>query len=214
MLVYCYLVSACIFQIAKPYVNIEKMKISRNHNRLNRLVRRTLIYLLVLSFTAGIAQGYEQDLNGSRIEFEIRNMGLTVKGEFTDFNIETNLMMQDLESSYLKASISVVSIDTGIRKRNKSLGEEKYFNIKEFPEIQFQSESFHRDADGNITMKGRMKIKSTGLVMTLPMEVEEEGEALRIVSQFEVNRRDFDIGGKSWLMADRVEVKVTYKGKR
>ena len=190
------------------------MKTSRNHKRLNRLVRGILICFLILSFTPVIAQGYVQDPKGSRIEFEIRNMGLTVKGEFTDFNIETNLMPQDLENSYLKASISVGSIDTGIRKRNKSLGEEKYFNIEEFPEIQFQSESFHLDADGNINMKGRMKIKSIGLVMTIPMEIEEEGEGLRIVSEFEVNRRDFGVGGKSWLMADRVEVKVTYTGKR
>lgn len=186
-----------------------------NFTSRKKVCREVCLFLLLMTlYTAVNAQTYVQDKQETRLDFVIRNMGLSVKGSFSEFSVVTNLMPDDLENSYLNAKILVGSIDTGIRKRNKHLNEDKYFNAPEYPEIRYESESFRLDEDGNLIMEGVLKIKSQTKRIAVPIGLRQQGEELWISSEFKVNRRDFGVGGKSWMMADQVDVKVKYKGRR
>ena len=171
------------------------------------------LLFFAFSFYAN-AQAYEQIHDESKLEFRIKNMGISVNGSFSDFVVETNLMPEDLEHSYLNATVTVGSIDTGVRKRDKSLMDKKYFNSSEFPAIRFESKSLKQDDSGNLKLEGELRVKSVSSAVKIPIEVSQEGDYLFISSEFRVNRRDFGVGDKSWLMGDEVLVKVVYKGKK
>jgi polyisoprenoid-binding protein YceI len=63
-------------------------------------------------------------------------------------------------------------------------------------------------------LEGELRLKSVSSTIKIPIEVSGQAEYLSIKADFKVNRRDFGVGDKSWLMADEVQVKVVYKGKK
>ena len=181
----------------------------------SKLSKEFAVCLLFFAFSFfANAQAYEQIPDESKLEFRIKNMGIAVRGSFSDFEIETNLKPEDLENSYLNSSVSVVSIDSGVRKRDKSLMDEKYFDSSEFPVIRFESKSISKDDSGNLILEGELRLKSVSSAIKIPIEVSQQGEYLSIKADFKVNRRDFGIGGKSWMMGDEVQVNVVYKGRK
>jgi polyisoprenoid-binding protein YceI len=100
------------------------------------------------------------DAAHSSVRFSVKHMGIAnVRGKFSEFEgtLETKENLADCRAF---GTVKVVSIDTGEPQRDDHLRSADFFNVEEFPEIQFEStrvEAIDEESTrvvGNLTMHG------------------------------------------------------------
>ncbi|NRB83773.1 MAG: YceI family protein [Winogradskyella sp.] len=166
------------------------------------MVRSIQILIILFSFF-GTAQ------NTNSIDFVIRNLGINVDGHFNTFEIDTKFNTNgDLVSIYGK--IDVKSIKTGIDSRDEHLLEEDYFNETKFKHITLQSTSITKSSENNYRVSAKLSIKGKTKEIKILVLVKTTGNRKLIRSSFEINRRDFDVGGSSFVMSKTVKIQVKY----
>jgi polyisoprenoid-binding protein YceI len=147
--------------------------------------------------------------NNPSIDFTIRNLGINVKGHFDKFSITTKLSSQK-EFIGLSGNIKVNSIDTGIDSRDEHLLKGDYFNAEKHTLITLQSIKITKKTASEYLAKARLTIKGKTKNISIPVKVEKIIDAYKITSSFEINRRDFDVGGGSFVMSKMVKINVVH----
>ncbi|MEM6261758.1 MAG: YceI family protein [Bacteroidota bacterium] len=135
--------------------------------------------------------------DGYSIKFTSKNP----EGIFSDFSGDVHFDPSDLGSSKFDLTIEVSSINTGNGMKNKHAVSPKWFDAEQFPEIRFVSKSFAQTESG-YAVTGDMAIHGVTKEMTIPFTFENN----TFVSNFEVNRTDFNIGGTKGMSAKAATV--------
>jgi polyisoprenoid-binding protein YceI len=141
------------------------------------------------------------------VSFSIKNAGLTVNGSFGIMKANISFDPKNPEMAQLEGRVDVNSIETGIKMRNKHLKKEEYFHTEKYPEILMKLNKVQKDPKGLtgyfwITMRGIKK------EVSFPLIYSTVGDSGNLKGSFTLNRRDFNVGGSSWTMADEVKVKI------
>ena len=96
------------------------------------------------------------------VEFEIRNLWYRVKGRFTNIDGVIVLDENDIGQSSVTATINARSVNTGNQKRDAHLLLRDFFDVENFPEIEFKSAKVQRgrdrdslDVDGTLTIRNK-----------------------------------------------------------
>jgi len=159
--------------------------------------------LAVFSISFGIAQ------QSSSINFVIRNVGVSVDGHFNTFTVKTSFdALNSLQK--LSGEIQVTSIETGIDSRDEHLLKDDYFHASKFPVITLKSIVLEKTASNQYAAKVNLTIKGKTKQITIPVTVTTTNSARKITSKFEINRRDFGVGGRSFVMSDTVKISVVH----
>ena len=143
------------------------------------------------------------------VDFEIKNLGITVDGFFKTFTITTKFD----ESNNLidfSSEIKVNSIETGIDSRDKHLFEEDYFNTSKYPLNTLDVAELFKYPNNEYSAKVNLRIKGKAKQFTIPLKVEITETQRKIKSNFEINRKDFKIGGGSFMMGKTVKIAVVH----
>ncbi|HZN07802.1 MAG TPA: YceI family protein [Pyrinomonadaceae bacterium] len=108
----------------------------------------------------------------STVEFSIRNLWFTVHGRFGAVEGSIVLDQSDLSRSSVTAVIKADSIDTGNRRRDAHLRTRDFFDVENFPDIEFRSTKVERGRDrDSLNLEGRLTIK--GNTQTVKLDVNE-----------------------------------------
>jgi len=172
------------------------------------------ITLMMLLFIGTMSTAFLQNLTQNKakttVEFKIKNIGIYVDGTFSDIKVESNFIESNLSESHFNATISISSLSTGIDARDESLSEEDYFDAEKYKTIQLKSTQIEKKGEGKYVLTAKLTIKSTTKSISIPFNYSKEGDNLVFTSEFTINRRDYDIGGSSWVMSDDVIVNINY----
>jgi len=145
----------------------------------------------------------------SSISFKIRNLGVNVDGHFNTFLISAQIDT-NAELKAIAGQITAASIKTGIDKRDKHLLEADYFNAETYKYILLESTSITKKSTNSYNVKVNLTIKGKVEVMTIPITIIKVNDMYKITSNFEINRRDFDVGGGSFVMSKTVKINVIH----
>lgn len=148
----------------------------------------------------------------SKVAFRIKNMGFSVDGEFSSYNVNIKFNEQNLEISSFSGQIDVSSISTGNSTRDGHLQREPYFDAENFPKITFQSKKIISKTPKNILVIGTLTIKGMSKNVELPVSIEKIETSTKFKSSITINRRDFGVGGSSFTMADELEIFIEIIG--
>jgi polyisoprenoid-binding protein YceI len=143
----------------------------------------------------------------SSVSFNIKNFGRIVDGTFAGMNADISFDEKDPAKSKIDASIQVGTINTGNKKRDKDLKSEKYFNQEKYPAINFKSRSVVKTADGYVA-KGDLTMKGITKEIDIPFRFENMGDHGEFKGTLSLNRRDFQVGGKSRVLGDHVDIQI------
>ncbi len=149
---------------------------------------------------------YAQD---SSIDFTIKNLGINVDGHFNELTISADFDMEG-KLNKISSAIVVSSIETGIDSRDEHLLEEDYFYVEKYPKITLKSTEVKALKNNNYEVTANLTIKGKTKQITIPLSVQKVNETYKITSYFEINRRDFDVGGGSFVMSKTVKINVTH----
>lgn len=142
------------------------------------------------------------------INFSIKNAGVTVNGTFESWKKDVSIKDDDLENSTFNGVIEVKSINTGIRMRDRDLMKKSYFYEEAYPMITFKSNKIKKSSDNTYRVEGNLVIRDKKKSITLALEKETEGGKTYYATSIELNRRDFDVGGRSVMLSDDLTARI------
>jgi polyisoprenoid-binding protein YceI len=151
-----------------------------------------------------------QNISEVEVTFKIKNLGISVGGKFTDVIFESDFNKDDLDNSFINVIVKVNSLDTGNKKRDEHLMKSDFFNVEAFPNIEFHSTKIERIQENSYSLIGNLTIKNITKLVTIPIFIDNVNDRLVFNSSFELNRRDYGVGGKYFVLANKVKIKVQF----
>ena len=153
----------------------------------------------------------------SNVEFSVKHVGIaTVKGRFNQFE-GTLEVGPDGPVGY--GSVEVQSVDTGEQQRDDHLRSPDFFDVANFPKIEFRSTSVAVDGE-DLAVNGDIMIHGVTKPITLEGEIEgtetdhEGRERVGLSLSGQIKRSDFDmrfnaaLGSGNLVVSDKVKIQV------
>jgi polyisoprenoid-binding protein YceI len=152
------------------------------------------------------------DAPHTAINFSVKHFFTPVTGTFRDFQIDLAFDPEAPESSSVKVSIDVASVDTNNEKRDTHLRSPDFFDAESYPTMVFESTSIRQVTPNRLLATGNLTIKETTKqidlaidilgVTDLPAEMQEMMGGVVRIAGFEastiVDRREFEVGVANW----------------
>lgn len=141
----------------------------------------------------------------SEVNFKIRHLVISnVSGSFKKFSADVETNGDNFETATVHFIADAASISTGAEQRDGHLTSADFFDVANYPTIDFVSTSFKKVAEGEFKLTGNLTIRG----VTKPVELDVEFGGIgkdgygNIKAGFEVtgkiSRKDF---GLTWNMA-------------
>mgnify|MGYP001190808197 CR=1 FL=1 len=185
------------------------------------VVRALFLYLLLLGSagSAFAADTYKVDAGHTVVVFQVTH--LNVSNFYGRFNETEGQIIYDAakpENSSIEFRIKTESVDTNSEKRDKHLKGPDFFNVKQFPIIQFRSKSVKAQSDGNLEVAGEATM--LGVTRPLTVRVEKIGEGkdpwgghrIGFEAKFSLKRSDFGMKYNLKGLGDEVKTTVAIEG--
>jgi len=166
---------------------------------------------------------YKFDRSGSTIGFTVHQYLGTTHGKFARFDGRIDLDREQPEKSSVAARIDVLSIDTGIKKRDDHLRSPEFFNVAKFSEITFKSHSVKQtgqqsgDILGDLTMHGVTRPITLHVKLLSPVSNDTKQTRWAVTTE-PIKRREFNlmfgqsaeaISGIGQTVAINIEIEAT-----
>lgn len=165
-----------------------------------------LFCILFISYS--YAQVKPQTVTKSSVTFHIKNLGITVNGLFAGFKGDIKFDPANLAASTIEASVETNTIDTDNGTRNDHLKSDSYFDVARYPTITMKSTSFKHKIGNSYTGTFNLTIKDITKTVEIPFTYTETGNTASFKGNFQVERSDYGVGGKSLVMSDDVKVDI------
>ena len=177
--------------------------------------RLQLIIAILFISCASFAQTYTVGDAGSSVHFVIKNFGTKTGGDFTGLKGTVVFNPKAVATSSINVSVSSSTVDTDNDARDKHLKKEEYFDVVKYPTLTFVSTKISESTvagrffvAGNLTIKGVTKPVQFGFSATA------SGTGYIFAGEFEINRRDFGVGGNSMVLSDKLKVTLNVTAKK
>ncbi len=140
-----------------------------------------------------------------------------VRGSFGEFEGRGSLDAENPANSHVTVTIQAASIDTGNADRDAHLTSNDFFDMAQFPTIEFTSTEVIPTGDGAYDVTGDLTIKGTTKPVTIPFQftgaaVDPFGnQRVGFEGSVVINRKDWGVNWNAALEAGGVLVseKVT-----
>jgi polyisoprenoid-binding protein YceI len=165
------------------------------------------LFLATFFFQMAFAQ-VSQKVTSSSVTFKIKNLGIAAEGKFGGFKATINFDKDQLDKSTIEASVDTKTLDSDNSLRDNHLKGEEYFDVEKYPEITMKSVSFTHQKNENYTGIFNVTIKGKTKSVKVPFTYTETGSNASFKGNFSIKRSDFNIGGKSMVLADDAQVAV------
>jgi polyisoprenoid-binding protein YceI len=167
-----------------------------------------LVYLLlVMHFAFGQIHPVAKE---SSVQFKLHNFGFSTGGILAAPEGDIVFNPDDLTKSSFRVTIKSESINTDNESRDEHLKDADYFDVKNYPLIRFVSSAVRAtNKKGEYEAVGLLTIKKTSREIHLPFTTEKIGDGWQFSGSFNMNRRDYGVGGSSTISNElTVNIKV------
>ncbi len=165
--------------------------------------------------TARAADSFAVDPVHSSVSFKIAHQDISfIHGRFNDYSGKFVIDKTDPAKSSFAMSIKTESVDTSNQKRDEHLRAPDYFNVAQFPTMNFQSTSV-KSIDGGYEVKGDYTL----LGVTKPLTIQLKGgekvvefpkgkQRIGFETMFVVKRSEFGLKAGLPAVGDDVHVMI------
>ncbi len=173
---------------------------------------KLLIFLILISNSI-MAQMYIANDENSKISFVIKNLGINVNGTFKDLKGNIIFDSKNLKSSEINVSVSSKTVNTDNKTRDKHIKESDYFDVEKFPFVSFKSTKIESATRINrYLVEGELTIKNIVKQIKFELIALEKDNGIELKCNFEINRRNFKVGGNSLVLSDIVKMNLNIIG--
>ena len=187
--------------------------------RLGGTVLATLVVVLgSMAPPARAADDYNMDPMHSSVYFKISHLGLSwVYGRFDDFSGSFTIDPDDASKSSFTLSIKPESVDTNNKKRDGHLRSPDFFDVKQFPTLEFKSTAVKAidggfDVMGELTMHGATKQINFSLKGGAKAEFPKGVSRTGYSADLTLKRSEFGMDKMLPALGDEVKVAISFEG--
>jgi polyisoprenoid-binding protein YceI len=161
------------------------------------------------------AQNFVLVDKGSSVKFTIRNFGLNVTGNLTGLKGQLQFNPANSSTAAFNATVSASTINTGNGLRDDHLKKEDYFDVAKFSQLSFASTKISNTIKaGTFLLTGIITIRDVSKQVSFPFTAIPNSDGYLFEGTFTINRRDFGVGGKSFVLSDNVTIVLALVAKR
>ena len=155
---------------------------------------------------AAQTQRWNIDASHSTVEFAVRHMMIsTVKGHFGKIEgfVEAADIQDLTKGATIEARIDAATVDTREPQRDEHLRSADFFDVANYPTIEFRSKTIERTGDNRYKVTGDLTIRGVTREVSWDLTYEGGGkdpwgqERAAFHAETRVNRKDF---GLQWNM--------------
>jgi polyisoprenoid-binding protein YceI len=136
---------------------------------------KKLFWALGFVFTSQAAlaatEHYEIDTKHSFANFSIRHVVAKTSGTLTDVSGVIQIDRENLANSSVNAKINLLSINTGLAKRDEHIKKAEYLDAEKFSDITFVSKKVVATSATEGTMTGLFTLHGVTKELTIPFKV-------------------------------------------
>lgn len=177
--------------------------------------RISLISLFLLDVFFSPAQTFTPIDQGSTVRFVIKNFGFNTEGTFKGLSGSIHFDPLSLSTDLFDVSVDAKTIETGSDTKNSHLKKPDFFDVEKFPKLFFKSVKITKsNKSGYFYMFGNITIKAITKQIEFPFTVTIKNGGYLFEGEFKLNRRDFGVGGKSWILSDELTVDLSVFAKK
>ena len=160
------------------------------------------------------------DPSHSRVEFQVKHLGIaTVRGNFDSF-AGTFEIGDDLASAQAHGTVDAASLSTGESTRDEHLRSPDFFDVERYPQIEFGSTSIRPTGDETFEVTGDLTLHGVTREITLKAEVtgtEQDpygNERVGLEVSGQIDRTDYGmsfnqvLGSGNLLVSDKVKLNI------
>ena len=173
---------------------------------------RTLLFFLLVISNAHANQSWQIVEQESELRFVASYDEIPFDGIFERFSVDLVFNENELSISKLQTSVDATSINTNSRDRDEALANSDWFYFSKFPQAEFISHSFTKLDDSNFQVSGTLTIRDISREFSFPFTWQQvNNHQARVTAQFNLDRRDFDIGAGEWKQDETIGFYVLVK---
>jgi polyisoprenoid-binding protein YceI len=178
-------------------------------------IMKKIFLFIITALATGVASAQYKPVNqGSSLQFNIKNFGFNVTGSFTGLEGDITFDPQNPAASNFDVSVNAASVNTDNNLRDHHLQGDTYFDVKNYPRIRFVSTKVTATGkNGGYTITGNLTIKKQTKVISFPFTAMPANDGYVFKGTFNINRKDFDVGGTSTI-ANNLEVSLNILTKK
>jgi len=170
-----------------------------------------ILGILCLSFVH--AQQYQPVSDKSSVKFSIKNFGINTGGSFNGPTGTITFDKDNPEKASFNMSVEAASVNTDNDSRDSHLRKAEYFDVANHPAITFTSEKVTAMGD-KLSVTGQLSIKGVSKTVTIPFTAAAKDNGYQFEGSFQLNRRDYKVGGNSVVLGDNVTVTLSVFAKK
>jgi polyisoprenoid-binding protein YceI len=169
--------------------------------------RLLIITLLIIAGRCLYAQTYIPAGASSEVTFTIKNFGLSVNGSFK--GLKGTIVFTAANPASVNVTLDAATVNTGNGSRDRHLKKDDYFDTEKYSTLSFVSTKITSAGKaGAYNMLGNLTIKGTSKAVSFPFTATAITNGYQLQGQFKINRRDFNVGGSSWVLSDDLTVSL------
>lgn len=146
----------------------------------------------------------------SKVHFVIKNFGIKTGGDFSGLTGFIKFNPANYAAAVFDVTVNANSIDTDNSLRDGHLKKADYFHVDKFKTLSFKSTKVVLSSTGGrFYMYGDLTIKGVTKPVEFGFSATPKDGGFLFDGAFEINRRDFGVGGKSISIGDNVTVSLS-----
>lgn len=179
-------------------------------------MKRIFLAALLSSFTVFVfAQNYSPTDEGSKVRFVIKNFGINTGGTFDGLKGTITFDPANLSIGSFEVTVDAHTVDTDIAARDNHLRKAEYFDVEKYPKLVYKSTRITKtNTEGYLYMFGNLTIKGVTKEVNFPFKAIPKDGGFLFEGEFELNRRDFGVGGRSLSLSDMLKVELSVFAKK
>ncbi|MCY7350628.1 MAG: YceI family protein [Cytophagaceae bacterium] len=147
-------------------------------------------------------------ITGSSVVFTVKQFGSSIDGTLKGMTGTIRFDPANPQVSGMSATVDVRTINTNNSLRDRHLRErEMFFNVEKYPSLRMKATRIEKVGSGYVGFFD-LTIKDLIKPVRLPFTFETSGKNGTFVGTFDFNRRDWNVGGNTIGLSDRVTVRI------
>lgn len=171
---------------------------------------------MALAIPASAQQPLAVDQARSELGFSATQMGVTVKGGFSDWSADIALDMDNPANSSARVVVQTASINTGHSDTDQEVKRKNWLAVDQFPTAVFESSTVERLDDTRWRATGTLRIRDHREQVEVPFTMTETDSGRHIEGAFTIKRATFNVGGGAWgdfdVVANDVRIRFSLYG--
>ena len=164
-------------------------------------IKLTTLFTAIAAFSVALflsASGSDEAAllaaGASEVSFVADVTGDQTPGAFSETKVIAALDTANHENSSIVAIVNTTTLSSENTQVEGSLPDVEWFDVEGYPEARFESSSITENEDGSLAVTGNLTIKVTTTEVNFPMIIADEEGKQVARGEFNIDRREYDIG--------------------